>query len=141
VAGAVKYDIHAADAGAWPQRSCPQQQLLGYVNHPMGACYVPSVFGLEGHAQIMDGLLIALDLSCPELSKISWDESFEFHFYDLDLCMQANTAGIRMYVTLLNIEHDSHGSYGNAAWTSTLAKYYRKWRQAEAGNTLIDMST
>jgi GT2 family glycosyltransferase len=136
VAGAAKYDVHAADASQWPQRSPLNQTYHGCVSHPFGDQSIPSVYGGAGLVQVLDGLLLAIDMEHPQASALRFDERFKFHFYDLDLCLQASTAGIPMYAMLMAISHDSHGSYHSPEWTETLSRYYSKWR-APAGNTLI----
>ena len=56
-----------------------------------------------------------------------FDERFDFHFYDMDFCRQAEAKGLRMGTSPINVIHQSFGNYGNPSWLNSYAIYLNKW--------------
>ena len=57
----------------------------------------------------------------------AFDERFDFHFYDLDLCRQAEQHGVRMGTIPLGIIHESGGQFGTPPWKESYHRYLAKW--------------
>lgn len=77
----------------------------------------------------VDGLFMAMQKSIFEY--ISWDENLfnDFHFYDMDICMQIQVLGFRVVVLYdLLIEHKSLGNY-NTIWACNRDRWYKKWEK------------
>ncbi|ASU36800.1 glycosyltransferase [Mucilaginibacter xinganensis] len=63
--------------------------------------------------------------------QVAFDETtFKgFHFYDVDLCMQLHTLGVKMYcVNDILIHHSSIGSMNNT-WIENARVFQKKWAQ------------
>jgi GT2 family glycosyltransferase len=76
----------------------------------------------------MDGLLIACASATLLNHGITFDERFDFDFYDLDFCRQAELKGLRLGTWSISVLHASDGKFGSAAWRASYAAYLDKWR-------------
>lgn len=104
------------------------ENLRGAVGHGKG--FPPEevrVFGPPGEASLLDGLLIACPSTTLQRSGLRFDEQFDFHFYDMDFCRQAESKGLRMGTCMLSVVHESVGSFGGRQWWLAYEKYLRKW--------------
>jgi hypothetical protein len=59
---------------------------------------------------------------------LRFDEAFDFHCYDLDICRQAEAAGLTMGTIPLGIMHEGTGRCGTPAWQANYERYIKKWR-------------
>ena len=64
--------------------------------------------------KLLDGLLIAGPSETFLGSDITFDERFDFHFYDLDLCRQLELEGRRMGTCGISVMHESPGNFRSA---------------------------
>jgi hypothetical protein len=110
-----------------------QQSLAGWLVHgsSAGPAWDFSALGLHGGLvggmQALDGCFLAARTHAAR--DIGFDAAtFDaFHFYDLDFCLRANRAGLRVAVaTDLLIAHASRGSLG-AAWDAQAARFLAKF--------------
>jgi len=86
-------------------------------------------FGPTGkECKILDGLLLAVKSDTLLNSNLRFDESFKFHFYDLDFCRQAEIKNLRMGTIPLSVVHGSGGNFSSNEWKSSYQKYLSKWR-------------
>jgi hypothetical protein len=104
------------------------ENLLGQVAHgeqPPGKIshYGPS----KGPARLLDGVLLAAYSGVLRQSRAFFDERFEFHFYDLDFCINAEQKGLRLGVWSLPIVHVSGGVFGSGSWQGAYQKYLEKY--------------
>ena len=58
---------------------------------------------------------------------LCFDERFDFHFYDLDFCRQAEAKGVTMGTAAIDVIHQSYGNYSTDSWRAGYAKYLEKW--------------
>src|SRR6185437_6852230 len=58
---------------------------------------------------------------------LRFDEQFDFHFYDLDLCRQAERAGVSMGTCAVSLIHESKGNFGGDDWRRGYEHYLAKW--------------
>jgi hypothetical protein len=107
-----------------------QENFSGVVAHGTGwpaqtICY----YGPPGvEVKILDGLLMAA-YSETLLSKgVHFDEMFDFHFYDVDFCRNAELHGLRMGTWPIQVMHESQGDFGTANWRRSYEKYLNKWQ-------------
>ena len=104
------------DKFTWDDRS----NLSGVVGH--GKSFPPSnlsIFGTPGQeVRLLDGLMLICHSKTLVDADIRFDERFQFHFYDLDFCRQAELKNLRMGTWPLSLIHESGGSFGTtfAAW-------------------------
>jgi GT2 family glycosyltransferase len=62
------------------------------------------------------------------LSRGLWfDERFDFHFYDLDFCREAERLGVRVGTWPLPVIHESGGGFGSPSWRRACEVYFDKW--------------
>lgn len=114
------------DRFTWDDRS----NLSGLVAH--GKLFPPDNvrnFGPPGQeVKLLDGLLLACRSEILLANDVFFDERFDFHFYDMDFCRQAETKGLRMGTWALSVIHESRGLLGSPVWRAAYAQYLEKWR-------------
>jgi GT2 family glycosyltransferase len=115
------------DAFIWDDRA----NLSGNVAHgkmPLGDVVA---FGFVPAAcELLDGVLLAAKKTSLNAAKILFDSQFLFHFYDMDFCRTARSAGLRLGTWPIAITHQSGGAFGTPAWKEALAIYRNKWSKA-----------
>lgn len=103
--------------------------LSGIVGHGKG--FPPdevTAFGPAGQSvKLLDGVLLAAHSATLQASGLRFDERFDFHFYDLDLCREAESRGLRLGTCALSLVHESGGGFGTPAWAEGYRKYLEKW--------------
>jgi hypothetical protein len=58
---------------------------------------------------LIDGLFMAVSLKAAIRSEWRFNESFKFHHYDLSSCLDANSKGLKIGVSPINVIHASPG--------------------------------
>ena len=104
------------------------ENLSGTIAH--GKQFPPdvfAVFGQNGQVSLLDGLLLAAKASTFKRSGLRFDERFQFHFYDLDVCRQASQLQLTMGTVPVSVMHESEGSFNNQAWLDAYKTYVAKW--------------
>jgi len=95
-------------------RGCQREALNTY-----GPC------GQE--VKLLDGLFLAVRSAALWEKSVRFDERFEFHFYDLDFCRQAERAGLAMGTWPIAVIHGSAGSFSGEGWRRGYDRYIEKW--------------
>lgn len=107
------------------------ENLSGVVGH--GKCFPPSklnVYGPPGQeVKLLDGMLLATYSETLIKNNIRFDERFDFHFYDLDFCRQAELANLKMGTWPLSVVHESIGDFGSEGWINGYQAYIDKWKE------------
>ena len=94
---------------------------------PFGARIYFSYFGPSGQKVVLlDGMLMACKSQTLYESDIRFDETFDFHFYDMDLCRQFEKNSLRMGTWRVSVLHGSHGSYSKN-FLKNYPDYVSKW--------------
>lgn len=105
------------------------ENLSGVMGH--GTSFPPadlSVFGPPfQEVKLLDGVMLAAFSETLVANHMRFEEKFQFHFYDMDFCRQAEVRGITMGTTPLSLVHESGGSFGSRAWREGYEKYIDKW--------------
>jgi hypothetical protein len=105
------------------------ENLSGVVGHGTG--FPPqnlTVFGPAGqHVKLLDGLLLAAHSTTLIDNNLSFDETFDFHFYDMDICRQAEQKNLSCGTVPLSLVHESGGNFTSEAWKKSYATYLAKW--------------
>lgn len=106
-----------------------RENLSGTVGHGRGFPPVQiDVFGPSGQqVSLLDGVLLAVRSETLHTRGIRFDERFDFHFYDLDFCRQAECAGLTLGTCPLSLVHESGGSFGSDGWRRGYQRYLEKW--------------
>lgn len=76
--------------------------------------------------KLLDGVFLCCDSVTLLDSQLKFDERFDFHYYDLDFCRQAEIRGLRMGTWQIPILHASAGVLNNE-WQNSKIKYFEKW--------------
>ena len=63
-------------------------------------------------------------------TKTTFDENFDFHHYDLSLCMNAHRNGMKIGIAPISMIHYSHGKYDDR-WLKSSAKFVDLYSQNE----------
>ena len=107
------------------------RNLSGIVGH--GTSFPPSNISNFGppfqEVKLLDGLLLAAFSETLIKNHIRFDEKFKFHFYDLDLCRQAEIRGVTMGTIPLSLIHQSGGNFGSEDWQASYKEYLNKWSE------------
>lgn len=105
------------------------QNLSGIVGH--GKQFPPDVLSVFGppfrQVKLLDGLFLATLSETLKNSNLRFDERFDFHFYDMDFCRQAESLGVSMGTIPLSLIHESGGSFGSDHWAKLYKDYIEKW--------------
>ncbi len=91
-------------------------------------------FGLAEHdVDVVDGLLMVIGRRALD-AGLRYDEDYDaFHGYDLDLCMQARAAGLRVVAAGGYVNHRTKTGYGDVdAYQRADALFRRKWTGTDA---------
>lgn len=84
--------------------------------------------GLGNMVIALDGMLLAMRKELFDKEILKWDSDTYngFHFYDLDICMQAVSQGYKVQVVPIMIEHHSLGAF-NLSFYDSCKAFHQKW--------------
>ncbi len=106
-----------------------RQNLSGIVAH--GSAWPPQYVSYYGppyqEVKLLDGVLLASASETLLSKELFFDPRFDFHFYDLDFCRQAELKSLRMGTCSVSCLHGSDGQFGAPDWRLAYAKYLDKW--------------
>jgi GT2 family glycosyltransferase len=104
--------------------------LSGTVAHGRNPCGPISYFGsVPAECELLDGLFLAAKAGTLRDRGVAFDDRFDFHFYDLDLCRSARQQGLRIGTWPICMTHQSTGGFNTPAWHGKYADYIGKWQQ------------
>jgi hypothetical protein len=105
------------------------ENLSGVVGH--GKHFPPknlSIYGLpRQRVKLLDGLFLASHSKTLLEHKLFFDEGFNFHFYDLDFCRQAEIKGLSCGTIDLSVIHESEGNISTKDWRVSYQNYLKKY--------------
>lgn len=78
--------------------------------------------------KLLDGVMLCVKGKTLLDNALRFDEQFDFHFYDLDFCRQAEKLGLRCGTFDLSLIHKSGGNFGSEAWRKGYQSYLAKWK-------------
>ncbi len=103
--------------------------LSGIVGHGKG--FPPTSLSVYGapfqEVKLLDGLLLACSSKTLRTSGLKFDDRFDFYFYDMDFCRQAESKNLKMGTCGLSVVHESVGRYHTESWRASYEAYLRKW--------------
>jgi GT2 family glycosyltransferase len=104
------------------------QNLAGAVAHGKGPFGPVSFYGQTPAAcELLDGVLLAARRDSLRANTVRFDPRFDFHFYDLDFCRSARTAGLNLGCAALALTHRSEAGFTSPRWRESLKIYLEKW--------------
>jgi GT2 family glycosyltransferase len=104
------------------------KNLAGAVAHGRAPFGPVSFYGQTPAAcELLDGVLLAARRDSLRANAVRFDPRFDFHFYDLDFCRSARTAGLNLGCAALALTHRSHGEFGSPRWRESYDTYLDKW--------------
>ena len=110
---------------AWDNESF----LSGVVGHGIGFPQGKvSIYGPPGQeVKLLDGVMLATYKRTLIRNNLRFDDRFDFHFYDMDFCRQAELKKLRLGTWALSVLHASGGNFGGSKWMEGAEKYFIKW--------------
>lgn len=104
------------------------ENLSGAIGHgdPPGqfSAYGP----FHQSCKLLDGVMLVCKSETLQRSKLLFDPQFDFHFYDLDFCRQAELRGLTMGTAAIKAIHQSVGAFGaSPAWHAARHRYFAKY--------------
>jgi GT2 family glycosyltransferase len=110
------------------KRDTPEQ-LSGIIGH--GADFQSSALSIYGppkqEVKLLDGLLLIARSQTLLANHLTFDERFDFHFYDMDFCREAERRRLKMGTCCISAVHQSPGSFAAPSWRSSYSRYLDKW--------------
>jgi GT2 family glycosyltransferase len=86
-----------------------------------------------GDVEAVDGSILVMSPLAARTLRFDARVAPAFHGYDVDICFQARTSGLRVVTTDLHVFHHTKGGYGDkAAWLRADRRWRRKWRRGES---------
>ncbi len=84
--------------------------------------------GLGNTVMALDGMMLAMRKELFDKKILKWDSDTYngYHFYDLDICMQAVSQGYKVKVVPVLVEHHSLGAFNQSFYDSCRA-FHHKW--------------
>lgn len=78
--------------------------------------------------RLLDGVFLAARAGTLQDSGVRFDADLGFHFYDLDFCLGAHQAGLRLGTWPIALTHQSRGeSIHSDAWRQSCQRFLDKW--------------
>lgn len=106
-----------------------QENLSGVIAHGKTWPSPISYYGAPNReVKLIDGVMMAARSDVLLANGLLFDEQFDFHFYDLDFCRQAECYGLHMGVWPIQVMHESEGATGSPQWRTGCGKYFAKWQ-------------
>ena len=98
------------------------------IMHGQQTVYNHNEDGLGSKVVALDGMLLAIRKELFDKQILNWDDKTYkgFHFYDLDICMQAISHGYNVQVDPVLIEHHSTGAF-NLTFYDNCKLFHQKW--------------
>jgi hypothetical protein len=60
-------------------------------------------------------------------ARVSFDNKFDFHFYDLDFCLSCTKNSLRIGTWPIWVVHYGKGAYGSPEWEEEATVFRQKW--------------
>jgi GT2 family glycosyltransferase len=106
------------------------ENLSGVLGHgdPFPDLRQLSVYGEPGQeVKLLDGVMLAIRSHLLIDRDLRFDPRFQFHFYDMDFCRQAELRNIRMGTWPICFVHASAGKLGVDDWRRAYREYLSKY--------------
>jgi GT2 family glycosyltransferase len=116
--------LAALDAFTWDDKANLSGRMA-FGNYPFGTVWI---YGdTPAPCELLDGVLLAARKDTLRQRGLRFDPAFDFHFYDLDFCRSARTAGASLGTWPICLTHQSGGNFDGPDWKRLLDTYRAKW--------------
>lgn len=124
LAGSKKCDL--SKPPAWHLMS-NREDHVGEVAHSHEKRVWTTCFGpTESRALVLDGLFLAVNVNRLIETNTKFDENFEFHHYDITVCLNANKNKLKMGVTPIRVVHFGMGDSMNTLEWNKSSEIFKK---------------
>ena len=104
-----------------------RKDLRGFCAHYLPSGYFMTTFGESATSvDLIDGVFMSVKVSKLLDAQVTFDEDFDFHFYDLAFSKRVTNAGLRLGVWPIFITHFSPGG-GNQRWKDLEPLFIQKY--------------
>lgn len=94
-----------------------------------------TVYGdLNKQVVTLDGAFLACTTKTLRDYNLSFDERFDFHFYDMDFCKTAVEKQCKLGTFPLSLMHAGKGNMNTQSYKEAYIKYNEKWKNYELNN-------
>lgn len=76
--------------------------------------------------KLIDGVFMACHSDILIKTDIKFDTTFDFHYYDLDFCRQAEQKNLKIGTVEISLVHESGGT-DTIEWKNSMKRYFDKW--------------
>lgn len=113
----------------WDEPEHGYKHSLGEVTHIHQDYVKTSIYGkTQGRALILDGLFLGINVERILQTNCKFDTDFNYHFYDLSFCLQANKSKLTMGVIQLFCTHRGLGDgIFSKEWIDNAPKFIKKY--------------
>lgn len=127
VAGAKTFNKSVATA-AW-HLAAPRTDYVGEAGHTHNGNVWTTVFGpTKSRALTLDGVFLACRVDDLVAKEVFFDEDFNFHFYDITFCLNANKKNVTCGVLPIRIVHHGLGdSMNSEEWKKSNELFKQKY--------------
>lgn len=102
--------------------------LSGAVGHGPRPAGEVNVYGPSpARCELLDGVMLCARADTLARSGVRFDERFEFHFYDMDICRLARARGLSLGTWPISLTHQSGGRFAGDVWEASRDRYFAKW--------------
>ena len=112
----------------WTTATCGRG-ASGFMNHDLkNGYFLPSSYGVAPkETTTLDGSIIIFTRKAIQ-AGLRWDEQFNFHFYDMDICFSAHRLGLNVGTANILLTHESvGGSVVQPEFMASQRKFIEKW--------------
>jgi hypothetical protein len=130
VAGSSEFNVDAGvDLLLW-NGSKPEARSGSVEHFYQTGVYAFSAYGATPMScVVLDGLFIAVDNA--RIGAVRFDPQFRFHFYDIDFCLAAHKAGLRLGTTNVHLTHKSVGVFQREKFVGPQDLFRAKWQPSQ----------
>ncbi len=79
--------------------------------------------------KLLDGVFLMARSQTLHNSGLRFDPQFDFHFYDVDFCRQAELKGFRIGTWPISLIHQSMGNFSAQQWQQNYLRYLEKYQE------------
>jgi GT2 family glycosyltransferase len=109
-----------------------RKHLRGIVAHYFPEGYYNSMFfgRTPAEVSVIDGLFMSVKTSALKDKKL-FDEDFDFHHYDMAMCINAKAQGLKIGVWPIFVIHHGLGEFDNEIWNGSNETFKKKYLSYE----------